>query len=296
MWFTLVARVREGGPVSPRPLLPADVPQARDVQWAAMSDLNARCGETDPELTPLVRQRGEARIAHLQRTDPASAWVTESQGRVTGCSMALVREGMWFLSLLMVDPSYQGRGLGKELLDAALRTATQRSWILATADPAALRRYQRAGFSLHPSFVAKGPVDRALLPKVEGVRPGDFARDGEQLDEIVRSCRGAGLTQDLEFLAGGPMQLHLVDGEGFVVLRDGVLAWLGATNEGAARRLLWTAIAEAGETAEVDWLAADQQWGIDVCLEAHLALGWDATLCFRGQPPVPTYLPNGALG
>ncbi len=282
--------------MSLRPLLPSDVPQARDVQWGAMSGLNARMGDTDPELTPAVRVRGEARIAHLQRTDPAGAWVTEDDGRLTGCSLALVREGMWFLSLLMVDPAHQGKGLGKDLLDASLSTATDRSWILATADPAALRRYQRAGFSLHPSFVAKGPVDRALLPKIEGVRPGDVVQDGDQLDEIVRTCRGAGLRQDLEFLASGPMQLHLVDGQGFVMLRDGALAWLGATNEDAARRLLWTAIAEGGETAEVDWLAADQQWGIDVCLQAHLALSWDATLCFRGQPPIPTYLPNGALG
>ena len=47
---------------------------------------------------------------------PDSAWVAEVDGEVVGCSLALVREGMWFLSLLMVDPVRHGQGLGKQLL------------------------------------------------------------------------------------------------------------------------------------------------------------------------------------
>ena len=89
-----------------RPLLPADVPAARDVQWAALSELDVRLGQTTPELTPEIRARGEGRIAHLQHTDPESAWVAEINGTVVGCGLALVREGMWFLSLLMVDLDY----------------------------------------------------------------------------------------------------------------------------------------------------------------------------------------------
>ena len=282
-----------------RPLVPADVPAARSVQWAAMSELGTRLGEPTPEPTPERVAQGEARIAHLQRTDPAGAWVAEVDGQVAGLSLALVRDGMWFLSLLMVDPEQQGKGLGRQLLDAALGVATDRSWILATSDPAALRRYQRAGFALHASYTAKGPVDRALLPQVKGVREGSFAGDGALVDGVVTHCRGAGLTTDLEYLEQGTTRLLVVDdesGRGFAGLRGGSLAWLGATTEDAARRLLWTAIAEAGEQAEVDWLTANQQWAIDVCLDAHLALVGGASVCLRGQPPMSHYLPNGALG
>jgi len=282
-----------------RALLPADVAVARNVTWAAMSALDQRLGETPPELTPERVRGGEARIAHLQDTDPGSAWVAEVDEEVVGCALALVRDGMWFLSLLMVAPPQQGKGLGKQLLDAALRTSTERSWILATQEPAALRRYQRAGFDLHASYTAKGSVDRALLPAITGVREGSCARDGELLDAVVRHCRGAGLTRDLDYLSDVPLQLFVVDeqiGRGFGLLRDGHLVWLGATTEDAARRLLWTALAEAGDTVEVDWLSANQQWAIDVCLDAHLALGAGASLCLRGQPTMSPYLPNGALG
>jgi hypothetical protein len=80
------------------------------------------------------------------------------------------------------------------------------------------------------------------------------------------------------------------------MLRPGAALWLAATTEDAARRLLWTAIAVAGDEVEVDWLAANQQWAIDVCLDAHLEFKGGASLCFRGQPTMSPYLPNGALG
>lgn len=282
-----------------RPLLPGDVPAVQRTTWSAMSELDVRLGETPPELTQELLIRSRARIAHLQATDPSSAWVAEVDGEVAGCALALVRDGMWFLSLLMVQPEHQGRGIGRELLDAALTTATDRSWILATAEPAALRRYQRAGFELHASYTAKGPVQRALIPAVQGVRVGDYARDGGLVDDIARAVRGAAMTADLGYLASRPVPLHVIDepgGRGFALLRPGGVVSLGATNEDAARRLLWTVIAEAGGTVEIDWLTPDRQWAIDVSLDAHLSLAYGASLCLRGQPLMPLYVPGGALG
>ena len=37
-------------------------------------------------------------------------------------------------------------------------------------------------------------------------------------------------------------------------------------------------------------------WAIDVCLDARLTLKAGATICLRGQPPMPLYIPGGALG
>src|SRR4051794_25315959 len=185
-----------------RPLLPDDVAASREVTRSAIQSL----GEEVPENTPENVARGRERIAHLMRTDPDGAWVSEQDGEITGCALALVRDGMWFLSLLMVDPAHQGKGLGRRLLDATLQTATDRSWILAPTAPAALRRYRRAGFDLVPCLTAKGTVDRALIPATT-VREGSWAEHGEFVDDVTRSIRGAGMKQDLDYLERSGMQL-----------------------------------------------------------------------------------------
>ncbi|MCU1624190.1 MAG: Acetyltransferase family protein [Frankiales bacterium] len=252
-------------------------------------------GEEMPEETPEVTARGVARIAHLQRTDPGGAWVAEEDGRVVGCALALVREGMWFLSLLMVDPAHQSKGLGKQLLDASLQTSTDRSWILATTDPAALRRYRRAGFDLVPCLTAKGTVDRALLPSTS-VREGSWSADGEAVDDITRTVRGAGLGEDLPYLEETGVRLLMAD-RGYAIVRPAGLVSLAADDPGTAAELLWTALAEAPAPVEIDWLAHDQQWAIDVCLDARLPLlKGEGHLFLRGQPPMSPYLPSGSLG
>jgi GNAT superfamily N-acetyltransferase len=274
-----------------RPLLPADFAASRRVAVDAMTAL----GEEMPEETPEVTARGEARIAHLQRTDPGGAWVAEEDGRVVGCALALVREGMWFLSLLMVDPAHQSKGLGKQLLDASLQTSTDRSWILATTDPAALRRYRRAGFDLVPCLTAKGTVDRALLPSTS-VREGSWSADGEAVDDITRTVRGAGLGEDLAYLEKTGLRLLMAD-RGYAILRPAGLVSLAANDPGTAAELLWTVLAEAPAPVEIDWLAHDQQWAIDVCLDARLPLlKGEGHLFLRGQPPMSPYLPSGSLG
>jgi predicted N-acetyltransferase YhbS len=274
-----------------RPLLPADFAASRRVAVDAMTAL----GEEMPEETPEVAARGVARIAHLQRTDPGGAWVAEEDGRVVGCALALVREGMWFLSLLMVDPAHQSKGLGKQLLDASLQTSTDRSWILATTDPAALRRYRRAGFDLVPCLTAKGTVDRALLPSTS-VREGSWSADGEAVDDITRTVRGAGLGEDLPYLEETGVRLLMAD-RGYAIVRPAGLVSLAADDPGTAAELLWTALAEAPAPVEIDWLAHDQQWAIDVCLDARLPLlKGEGHLFLRGQPPMSPYLPSGSLG
>jgi predicted N-acetyltransferase YhbS len=274
-----------------RPLLPDDVAASREVTRSAMQSL----GEEVPENTPENVARGRERIAHLMRTDPDGAWVAEEDGEVVGCALALVREGMWFLSLLMVDPTHQSKGLGRQLLDATLQAATDRSWILATTAPAALRRYRRAGFDLVPCLTAKGTVDRALIPATK-VREGTWAEHGALVDDVTRSIRGAGMKEDLDYLERSGMQLFVAD-RGYAILRPTGLAALGATDAGTAAELLWTVLAEAPAPVEIDWLSHDQQWAIDVCLDAGLPLlKGEGHLFLRGQPPMSPYLPNGALG
>src|SRR5512144_323030 len=67
-----------------------------------------------------LRARQMARIAHLLDTDPGGAWVADRDGAVVGVAQALLREGLWGLSLYAVAEAEQGRGVGRRLLDAAL--------------------------------------------------------------------------------------------------------------------------------------------------------------------------------
>ena len=281
--------------VTVRPLVPEDVAVASDVTWAALSDLDRRHSRTTPERTPLLRARGQTRIAHLQRTDPDGAFVAEVDGAVVGCALALVRDGMWFLSLLMVDPEHQGKGVGRALLDAALTTATDRSWILSTDDPAALRRYRRAGFALDLTYTAKGtPRD---VPAAPAVRLGSYAGDAGLVDEVALEVRGARVSPDLPWLQEAGFVLQVVPGRGYVVHRPGgAVVQLAAKDDDAAQQLLRAVLAQAEGEVEVDWLSLDQQWAVDVCLAAGLSLQAGASVCLRGQQAMAPYLPSGAIG
>ena len=275
-----------------RPLQPEDAAACVEVTHRALEQIY----DVMPEDTPAYRERAAQRVLHLQQTDPGSAWVAEVDGEVAGCALALVREGMWFLSLLMVSPSQQAGGLGRQLLDATLQTATDRSWILATTAPAALRRYRRAGFDLVPCLTAKGPVDRALIPATD-VRETTWAEGGEVVDAVTRKLRGAGMTADLSYLERLGYRLFVAR-DGFAILRpNGAPVSLGAVDPGVAQQLLWTVFAETEGDAEIDWLSHDQQWAIDTCLDARLPLlKGEGHLFLRGQPPMSPYLPGGALG
>ena len=284
-------------------MLAADVAAAEEVAWGALWTM-ARTyeGATAPERTSDVIERAQLRVAHLQQTDPEGAWVAVDGDAVVGLALSLRRGPMWFLSLLAVATGLQARGVGKSLLDAALRTAddARAAWILATVDPKALRRYALAGFALHPSYTAKGDLDRALIPADLGVRDGDWARDGQLVEEVVTSLRGAAYGPDLDFMAR-TSELVVADvgpDRGFAVLRRGSIASLGATSPSVAQQLLWSALARAGKPeVSVEWLTGSQQWAIDVALAARLPLVAGSSVCVRSAlGPLTPYLPGGAFG
>jgi GNAT superfamily N-acetyltransferase len=288
-----------------RPLLPEDVPAADETATAALRAGAAvyEPGHPMPARTPEMVERGRHRIAHLQRTDPDGAWLAVDGDAVVGLALALRRGPMWFLSLLAVATDLQSRGIGKQLLDASLRTSegAASSWLLSSADPKAVRRYAMAGFALHPGYVAMGTLDRALLPGGLGVRDGDWSRDGALVDDVVTQLRGAPYGPDLEAMqVTGQRLLIAEDGteRGFAVVRNGGVGSLGATSPVVAQALLWATLAQA-EAPEVtlEWLTADQQWAIDVALQARLSLGAGPSSCRRATlGPMTPYLPGGAYG
>src|SRR4051795_329913 len=187
-------------------MAPTDVPAAealaRPVLWA---------GHPAAEDRETI-ERGVRRVAHLQRTDPGGAWVAEAGGAIVGVALALVREGIWGLSLFAVARDHQSRGIGRELLEAAFgHGADARGHlILSSESPAAMRRYARLGLELRPCVAAAGIIDRARLPADDDVIR-DAGPDGIAVaDGIGRAVRGAGHGVDLEIAVQDPGERPLL--------------------------------------------------------------------------------------
>jgi GNAT superfamily N-acetyltransferase len=285
-----------------RPLLPADVPAAHTCSYATFAVLDESLGEPVPDDNEDLRRRGEARVAHLQRTDPDGAWAAVEGDRLVGLSLASRRGPLWFLSLLVVEPTLQGRGTGRLLLDAALRTAEDAAALLvcSSEDPRALRRYGLAGLDLVPTYRARGTVDRARLPAVSGVREGSFVDDAALVDALAVLVRGAPVGPDLAASAGVPgARLLVADGpagRGYAVVRGSSVRPLAATTPEAARALLVTGLAALEDEVTVDFVSGEQQWAVRLLLELRLPLTSADSLAVRGFAPAGPYLPDGAYG
>jgi hypothetical protein len=130
---------------------------------------------------------------------------------------------------------------------------------------------------------------------VKGIRDVQDG-DAETFDAVLRQLRGAAMGPEVGYFESLGHRVVVAPGKGFAVLRSMGTQWLAATDEATARDLLWTVLAESTEPVEIDWLAANQQWAIDVCLDAHLTMGPGASIALRGQPPMSPYLPCGAFG
>jgi GNAT superfamily N-acetyltransferase len=280
-----------------RPLQSADVDAAGEVAWSSL-----RAGIPEEHVAAFDeghRRRGSLRIAHLQSTDPGGAWLAEADGDVVGVALALIREGLWGLSLLAVTPDRQGTGVGTRLLAAALTYAsgTRGAIILSSLDPRAMRGYARAGFSLRPCVSASGVADLRAIPGGLRSRPGDPVADRDLCDAASRAVRGAAHGADVERMIEGGGTLLVHDAAGFAVHGEGRVWLLAATSEDIARDLLWSCLADMapGTTASIEFVTAGQDWAIEVALAANLALSPDGPLFVRGEVgPLRPYLPSGA--
>src|SRR3954468_19713877 len=155
-----------------RPMTTDDLEQVLDLTSVTFSDLDERFG-AEPR-PPGDRARRIPRFARPLATDPGGAWVAEDDGRIVGAAQAIDRDGLWGLSLLVVQPGLQSRGTGRALLDRALgyaRGGRRGAIIVGWQDPRALRLYASAGFQLDPAVSASGHV-RVPPAVAAGVREG----------------------------------------------------------------------------------------------------------------------------
>lgn len=112
---TRVARPPMG--LAYRPAGSDELETCASIWRVAINDYIVRLGQNEmpPELKPVIRL-----FVHLHSTDPERFIVATVPGadgeRIIAFASALVREQLWYLSMLFVLPEFQGIGLGRDLL------------------------------------------------------------------------------------------------------------------------------------------------------------------------------------
>jgi GNAT superfamily N-acetyltransferase len=280
-------------------MAPADVPAVYDLTVHAFRDLNARHGRP-PDPAPRDVGPSHIRFHHLIATDPGGALVAERDGVLLGAALALVRDSVWGLSLLVVRPGTQSMGIGSALFSRALAYGDERAargWIiLASDDPRAIRAYARAGFTLQPAIAASGVLGERRPDWPAGVREGSAA-DLEMTAGVDRAIRGAARPQDLGASLAAGQRLLVVDGRGYAMLDGATVVTISARDDGAAADLLRAAAAAAAgdERLRVEYLTGDQGWAVDVAVELGLDIAPGGPVFVRGElGPLHPYVPSGA--
>lgn len=133
---------------------------------------------------------------HLLVTDPERCYVAEAGGQLVGFSAAWVRDGVWFLAALFVDPDHHGQGIGGRLFDLVAAEAPERQITITDAiQPISNALYARHGLiPITPLLMFTG------APSVEapvGLDP-HVARP-EELADLDRAGYGFGRTADHAF-------------------------------------------------------------------------------------------------
>jgi GNAT superfamily N-acetyltransferase len=286
-----------------RPMSPGDVPAVETLTDEAFHDLGVRThrpGWPPPERrAPAAAASWRTRVAHLLASDPAGCWVADDDDGLLGAAVSMRRDLTWLLAAYAVRPGVQGRGVGRQLLDAALRhgSGCLRGMIAASDDPPAVRRYRAAGFTLHPTMLLRGTVARGALPVVERVREGSPG-DVDLMDSVDRQVRNAAHGRDHQVLAS-EFALVVTDGptgSGYAYLRPGGGPYLlAATNRRTASALLWETLAATSPERPVNvaHVTAVNEWAVDVGMAAGLALWTSGYLALRGMKPPMPYLHSG---
>lgn len=206
---------------------------------------------------------------HLLAEDGERSFVALDGERLAGFSAALARGATWFLAALFVSPGYQGRRVGRELLDRSWAgDYRHRMTITNSIQPVSTSMYARRGLiPTTPILTLSGtprcdPPDRlqAIPPESEALATLDRAAYGFERAADHRFWGARAAQANLWLRAGEPIAYSYVDRQGLIgplAGHDGAAAALALRAElarresqpaevllpGSARSLVETALA-----------------------------------------------------
>lgn len=210
--------------------------------------------------------------ALLQRV--AQGFVAEQGGQVIGSAFACHQGDFSSIGLVIIDPHWQGQGLGRRLMEQAVASAAPRAAIL-NATPEGVPLYTRMGFTAFGEVSQfQGPAQRPAWPALQA---SETCRDVHETDwpaVLALANAGSGLVRNAVLDALKPDIRHAlvieVDArlQAFALLRTfGRGLCLGpviAQNTDQARHLTGRLLASVpgafmridipGDTGLADWL------------------------------------------
>jgi ribosomal protein S18 acetylase RimI-like enzyme len=275
-----------------------DVAAAEETWNAAISSLRSVHHLPPEPRTPDSVEAGRRKVAHLFTNDPGGSWVAENSGCVVAMAQSQIRGARWTLSNLGVHPNHQERGIGAELLARTMEYGARSpaKAIFSSQDPRAIHRYVRAGFTLHPAVAASGTLRKRTEVATSVREEGPEGLD--HVDRVDSVVRGDARRQDIEFQLSVGFRILVSDG-GYALVRDGRVGTLAAINEEVADRLLRAHLArcDPGQSVEVSWIRANDQWAIQSLSEGGVELRAHGAVMLRGDWEMDgAYLPSGVFG
>jgi GNAT superfamily N-acetyltransferase len=138
----------------------------------------------------------------LLRLAPAGSFASVIEGRIIGTAIGIDYGGFGWIAMMLVDPAYRGRGVGRCLLEAALGAVPPDRPIRLDATPLGRPLYERYGFtdeSTLTRYVADVLPSRVLAPvdrrrkslRADQMRAADLHAVIHQDEEVFRGNRSA---------------------------------------------------------------------------------------------------------
>jgi len=243
--------IREG--LTFRPVEPHELETCAEVWRVSFNDYIGRLKQplTDRENAPVVRL-----FTHLRSTDPDRFVVATRPDRdapggeqIVAFASAIVREGLWFLSMCYVLPGSQRSGVGRALIDRVGPTdgtTTGRATAVDSAQPIANALYASLGIVprvplLNLIGLANQPDAFGSLPS--GIRPIPFERiatDGherlvELVDQLDQATLGVRHPEDHRYLRTEGRRGWLYEGPDGTALAYGYAGEAGRVGPVATR-------------------------------------------------------------
>lgn len=237
-----------------RPARADEIDECAGVWRASINHYIGRLGQDEipAEMQHLVRL-----LAHLQITDPERFMVAlapeESADRIVAFGSAIVRERLWYLSMLFVLPGFQAAGLGRRLMGQLLPSgvAVVRATATDSAQPISNALYASIGMAPRmPLFnltglperpAAFGSLPSGVVPiAFETIAGGAAGGAGHQelaaaVDAIDREVLGAAHPIDHRFLRTERRSGWIYHGPGGAPLGYGYASEAGRLGPVAAR-------------------------------------------------------------
>ncbi len=170
---------------------PEDLRRIAAVFSTAIDDLDKRHGFF---RSPTPRSPPNPQYAFWLKKDPDSFWVAEHNRRIVGYTFSFLRGSLWFLADLFITPGYQGKGVGRSLIEITLASwrghqITNRALITPAFNRASASLYMRFGmFPRYPLYFASAPrenIVRGLETRGTRTLEPEEATDLERLSPLL---------------------------------------------------------------------------------------------------------------